>query len=171
ERRRQYDNQPMTDSLDLLPTEQPNPRTGALDRGDTLATLTLINAEDRAVAAAVAAVLPAVARAVDLAAERWRRGGRIVLFGAGTSGRLAALDAAELLPTFGIPTGRYLARMAGGAGAFQVAVEGAEDDVAAGEAAAADLTADDFAVGIAASGRTPWVIGALRAARARGAAA
>jgi N-acetylmuramic acid 6-phosphate etherase len=164
------DNPPVTDDLDRLSTEQPNPRTTALDRGDTLDTLALINAEDRTVAEAVAAALPAVARAVDLAAERWRRGGRIVLFGAGTSGRLAALDAAELRPTFGVPPERYLARMAGGAGAFQVAVEGAEDDVAAGETAAADLTADDLAFGIAASGRTPWVIGALRAARRQGAA-
>lgn len=141
-----------------------------MDRVGTLGVLELINAEDRTVAAAVGAVLPEVARAVELAAERWRRGGRVVLFGAGTSGRLAALDAAELGPTFGVPPTRYLARMAGGAGAFQVAVEGAEDDLAAGEAAAADLTADDLAIGIAASGRTPWVIGAMRGARARGAA-
>jgi N-acetylmuramic acid 6-phosphate etherase len=160
----------MTDSLDRLPTELPNPRTADLDRRDTLGVLALINAEDRTVAEAVAAALPAVARAVDLAAERWRRGGRVVLFGAGTSGRLAALDAAELLPTFGVPAGRYVARMAGGPGAFQVAVEGAEDDMAAGESAAADLTPDDLALGIAASGRTPWVIGALRAAGRRGAA-
>jgi N-acetylmuramic acid 6-phosphate etherase len=160
----------MIDNLDRLPTEQPNPRTADLDRRDTLGTLALINAEDRTVAAAVAAALPEIARAVDLAVERWRLGGRVVLFGAGTSGRLAALDAAELRPTFGVPPGRYVARMAGGAGAFQVAVEGAEDDLAGGEAAASDLTAADVALGVAASGRTPWVIGALRAARRRGAA-
>jgi N-acetylmuramic acid 6-phosphate etherase len=161
----------LTEDLDRLSTEQPNPRTVELDRLDTLGVLRLINGEDRTVAEAVERVLPAIADAVELALPRWRRGGRVVLFGAGTSGRLAALDAAELLPTFGVPPGRYVARMAGGAGAFQVAVEGAEDDVAAGEAAAVDLTTDDLAFGIAASGRTPWVIGALRAARARGAVA
>jgi N-acetylmuramic acid 6-phosphate etherase len=122
------------------------------------------------VAAAVRAALPHVARAVDLAFERWRRGGRIVLFGAGTSGRLALLDAAELPPTFGAPPERYVGRMAGGMAAFQRAVEGIEDDPAAGEAAAADLMADDLAFGIAASGRTPWVRGALVAAKRQGAA-
>src|SRR4051812_28327300 len=112
--RARRDNPPVTEDLDRLPTEQPNPRTAELDRLDTLGTLALVNAEDRTVAEAVAAALPEVARAVDLAAARWRRGGRIVLFGAGTSGRLAALDAAELRPTFGVPPGRYVARMAGG---------------------------------------------------------
>jgi N-acetylmuramic acid 6-phosphate etherase len=93
-----------------------------------------------------------------------------VLFGAGTSGRLAMLDAAELGPTFGVPGERYQARLAGGAGAFLKAVEGAEDDAAAGAAAADDLQSDDVAFGIAASGRTPWVLGALDRARERGAA-
>jgi N-acetylmuramic acid 6-phosphate etherase len=94
----------------------------------------------------------------------------VVLFGAGTSGRLAALDAAELGPTFGVPPERYLARIAGGAGAFEKAVEGAEDSVEDGAAAAHDLRAQDVAFGIAASGRTPWVIAALRTARSQGAA-
>jgi N-acetylmuramic acid 6-phosphate etherase len=93
-----------------------------------------------------------------------------VLFGAGTSGRLAMLDAAELRPTFGVPPDRYLARMAGGGDAFLKAAEGAEDDRAAGAEAAADLCERDVAFGIAASGRTPWVLGALEAARASGAA-
>jgi len=158
-------------SLDALPTEQPNPRTADLDLLDTLGVLRRINAEDQQVAPAVAACLPAIAQAVDLALERWTRGGRVVLFGAGTSGRLAALDAAELGPTFGVPTDRYLARMAGGVGAFQTPVEGAEDDRAAGQTAAADLGPPDVALGIAASGRTPWVVGALEAAHAEGAAA
>jgi N-acetylmuramic acid 6-phosphate etherase len=158
------------DPLDWLPTEQPNPRTADLDSLDTLGVLTRINDEDRLVAPAVRAALPELARAVDLAAERWRAGGRVVLFGAGTSGRLATLDAAELGPTFGVPADRYLARMAGGPDALRSAVEGAEDDRAAGEAAAADLTSADTAIGIAASGRTPWVLGALAAARRRGAA-
>jgi N-acetylmuramic acid 6-phosphate etherase len=94
----------------------------------------------------------------------------VVLFGAGTSGRLAALDAAELRPTFGIAPERDQARIAGGAGAFASAREGAEDDRGDGADAAADLKTDDVAVGIAASGRTPWVLAALEQARARSAA-
>jgi N-acetylmuramic acid 6-phosphate etherase len=156
-------------NLDLLSTEQVNPRTVDIDRLDTLGILEKLNDEDQQVASAVRAALPGLARAVDVALERWRRGGRVVLFGAGTSGRLAMLDAAELGPTFGVPSARYLARMAGGAEAFLKAVEGAEDDPAAGAQAAADLTTDDVAFGIAASGRTPWVLGALDAARGRGA--
>ncbi|MBI3980186.1 MAG: N-acetylmuramic acid 6-phosphate etherase [Chloroflexi bacterium] len=160
----------MQDGLEGLLTERANPRTAELDRLDTLGILERLNEEDRLVAPAVRRALPALARAVDLAAERWQRGGCIFLFGAGTSGRLAMLDAAELGPTFGVPADRYLARMAGGAGAIQQAIEGAEDDEVAGQAAAADLTPLDVAVGISASGRTPWVIGALAAARRRGAA-
>jgi N-acetylmuramic acid 6-phosphate etherase len=156
--------------LDRLPTEQANPRTADLDRLDTLGVLTRLNDEDATVAGAVRAALPAVAEAVELALARWRRGGRVVLFGAGTSGRLAMLDAAELPPTYGAPRDRYLARMAGGAGAFQAAREGAEDDPADGASAAADLGLADLAFGIAASGRTPWVLGALGEARRRGAA-
>ena len=162
--------EPLGEALDQLPTEQPNPRTADLDRLDTLALVERLNDEDRMVADAVRQALPALARAVDVAAERWRRGGRVVLFGAGTSGRLAALDAAELGPTFGVPPERYLARMAGGRDAMWRSVEGAEDDEAAGAAAAADLTEHDLGFGVAASGRTPWVLGALRAARQRGAA-
>ena len=162
--------QPAPDAggLDALPTEQPNPRTANLDRLNTLEMLTRLNDEDQCVAPAVRAVLPELARAVDLAAERWRAGGRIVLFGAGTSGRLALLDAAELGPTYGVTPDRYLARLAGGSGAMQTAVEGAEDDRAAGEAAASDLTSGDVALGIAASGRTPWVLGALDVSRRQG---
>jgi N-acetylmuramic acid 6-phosphate etherase len=114
--------------------------------------------------------LPAIAQAVDLAVARWQAGGRVVLFGAGTSGRLAALDAAELGPTFGVPPQRYLARLAGGPPALLQAVEGAEDDRAAGAQAAADLGPTDVAFGVAASGRTPWVLAALEQARAAGAA-
>jgi N-acetylmuramic acid 6-phosphate etherase len=118
----------------------------------------------------VRAALPDVARAVDLAEGRWQRGGRIVLFGVGTSGRLAMLDAAELRPTFGVPPERYVARMAGGIEAFQRAVEGIEDDQGAGAMAAGDLSEADLAFGIAASGRTPWVLGALASAKQQGAA-
>jgi N-acetylmuramic acid 6-phosphate etherase len=155
--------------LDQLQTEQANPRTADIDRLDTLGVLERLNDEDQLVAPAVRAALPWVARAVDLALERWQRGGRVVLFGAGTSGRLAMLDAAELGPTFGVAPERYVARMAGGAGAFLHAVEGAEDDRAGGALAAADLLPDDVGFGIAASGRTPWVLGALERARERGA--
>jgi N-acetylmuramic acid 6-phosphate etherase len=156
-------------NLDALPTERPNPRTADLDRLDTLGILIRLNDEDQQVAPAVRAVLPELARAVDLATDRWRAGGRIVLFGAGTSGRLALLDAAELGPTYSVAPDRYLARLAGGGNAMQTPIEGAEDDRAAGEAAASDMTARDVAMGIAASGRTPWVLGALGAARGRGA--
>jgi N-acetylmuramic acid 6-phosphate etherase len=157
-------------SPEPLPTEQPNPRTADLDRLDTPDVLRRINAEDQSVAPAVAPVLPDLARAVEMAEARWARGGRVVLFGAGTSGRLALLDAAELPPTFGVPKDRYLARLAGGGAAFETAVEGAEDDAQAGRDAARDLGPDDLAFGLAASGRTPWVLGALAAARERGAA-
>jgi N-acetylmuramic acid 6-phosphate etherase len=156
-------------SFDQLPTERSNPRTADIDRLPTLGVLERLNDEDLLVAPAVRAALPQVAHAVDLALERWQRGGRMVLFGAGTSGRLAALDAAELGPTFGVPAERYLARIAGGVSAFEAAVEGAEDDIAAGQAAAADLTSADLAFGIAASGRTPWVLAALERARQLGA--
>jgi N-acetylmuramic acid 6-phosphate etherase len=152
------------------PTEQPNQRTSGIDRLDTLGVLERLNDEDLTVAPAVRLALPAVARAVEVALERWQHGGRVVLFGAGTSGRLAALDAAELGPTFGVPAERYLARIAGNAGAFVRAVEGAEDDSAAGCLAADDLSEFDVGFGVAASGRTPWVLAALECARSRGAA-
>src|SRR5262249_8288635 len=154
-------------SLDRLSTEQPNPRTEDIDRLDSLGILERLNAEDQLVALAVKLALPDVARAVDLAAQRGHRHRRGGLFGAGTSGRLALLDAVELGPTFGVPPDRYLARLAGGADAFLHAAEGAEDDSLLGAQAAADLTEKDVAFGIAASGRTPWVMGALRAARER----
>lgn len=154
--------------LDQLPTEQPNSRTADIDRLDTLGVLERLNDEDQRVADAVRACLPALARAVDLSVERWRRGGRVMLFGAGTSGRLAMLDAAELPPTFGVSSDRYVAVLAGGPSAFLRAVEGAEDDPAAGRLAAAELGPDDVAFGISASGRTPWVLGALSAARGIG---
>jgi len=147
-----------------------NARTADIDRLDTLGVLERLNDEDQGVAPAVRLALPAVAQAVELALERWQRGGRVVLFGAGTSGRLAALDAAELGPTFGTPAERYVARLAGGPGAMLKAVEGAEDDTAAGALAADDLANVDVAFGIAASGGTPWVLAALQRARQRGAA-
>jgi N-acetylmuramic acid 6-phosphate etherase len=152
----------------VSPTEQTNPRTADIDLMDSEQALRLLNAEDLRVAPAVTAVLPALARLVDEAAARVRRGGRVHYFGAGTSGRLAVLDAAELLPTFGLGD-VVVAHQAGGAAALVSAVEDAEDSDDGGASAAELLTAADVAIGLTASGRTPYVGGALRAARAVGA--
>src|SRR5207302_1703519 len=132
-----------------------------------------MNEEDRRVPAAVEAVLPQIAEAVVRIADALRRGGRLIYVGAGTSGRLAVLDAAECPPTFGTPPDLVQAVLAGEAQAVTEAVEGAEDDEAAGARAmdARGAGPDDVVVGIAASGRTPFVIAAVRRARARGAAA
>ncbi len=151
------------------PTEGRNPRTLDIDRLPTLEVLRLINAEDARVAPAVAEVLPELARAVDLAVEALRQGGRIHYFGAGTSGRIAVLDAAELWPTFQLEPGRVVAHHAGGVGALYQAVEGAEDDPELGARDAGEVEAGDVAIGLTASGRTPYVAGALRTARERGA--
>ncbi|SHI30719.1 N-acetylmuramic acid 6-phosphate etherase [Wenxinia saemankumensis] len=133
----------------------------------------LVGAMVEAQMAAVAALGPAsgaLARAVDAAAERIGRGGRLLYLGAGTSGRLATLDAAELPPTYGFPAERARAFIAGGARAITHAVEGAEDDGAAGIAAltGAGMGPDDVVIGVAASGRTPFVVEAVRHARAAG---
>lgn len=151
------------------PTEGRNPRTLDIDTLPTLELLRRINAEDRRVPEAVAAVLPALAVAVDGAAARYRAGGRIHYFGAGTSGRIAVLDAVELWPTFSVSPERFVAHLAGGAEAMVRSREGSEDDADSGAADAADVRAGDVAVGLAASGRTPYVRGAMRAARAAGA--
>ena len=130
-----------------------------------------MNAEDQRVADAVAEQAPAIARAIDLITEQMRAGGRLIYVGAGTSGRLGALDAAEAPPTFGVSPGLVVALQAGGQQALTVAVEGAEDDAGAGarDLAALGVDARDSVVGIAASGRTPYVLGALAEARQRGA--
>jgi N-acetylmuramic acid 6-phosphate etherase len=151
------------------PTEQRNSATAHLDTLDTVGVLRLINAEDATVPGAVAAALPQVAEAVDLAVASLRRGGRVHYFGAGSSGRYGVLDAAEVPPTYGYPAGRFVAHLAGGADALVRAVEHAEDDEAAGRADAAGVTAGDVAIGLSASGRTPYVAGALHCARANGA--
>ncbi|MEV0667033.1 N-acetylmuramic acid 6-phosphate etherase [Actinomadura luteofluorescens] len=151
-----------------LPTEGRNPRTLDVDTLPTMEVLRLINSEDATVPRVVGSVLPEVARLVDLAVESLRAGGRVHYFGAGTSGRLAVLDAAELPPTFGI-WGRVVAHNAGGPGALSQAVSGVEDDVELGRRDARDVGPGDVAIGIAASGRTPYVVGALRAAAAVGA--
>ncbi|MEV6910774.1 N-acetylmuramic acid 6-phosphate etherase [Amycolatopsis sp. NPDC051071] len=152
------------------PTEQRNPRTADIDLMSTMGILGAINAEDRRVPEAVAAVLPQVARAVDFAVEALRSGHRVHYFGAGTSGRLATLDAAELVPTFNVPSDWFIAHHAGGARALRQAVEDAEDDAKAGAAEVAEAVAPgDFVLGLTASGRTPYVLGALAAASRRGA--
>ncbi len=152
-------------------TEQPHPGHPGLDRYDT-ATLVQALASDQALAAqAVQTAAPQLAQAVDAAVPRLRAGGRLLYAGAGTSGRLGVLDSVELLPTFSWPPERALALLAGGSGAMFKAVEGAEDNAAQG---AADLqalqpTAQDVALLIAASGGTPYAIGAAQAARTAGA--
>lgn len=157
-------------NLGALVSESRNPATMELDNLSTLAMLTCINDEDRKVPDAIRLVLPAIAQAVDLAAEALKQGGRLIYLGAGTSGRLGVLDAAECPPTFGVPHGMVIGLIAGGPDALLNAVEGAEDDVALGMRDLQDLhlTATDMVVGLAASGRTPYVIGALRYARELG---
>jgi N-acetylmuramic acid 6-phosphate etherase len=151
------------------PTEARNPRTVDIDQLPTLDVLRLLNEEDERVPAAVRAVLPQLADAVDLTVAALAAGGRLHYVGAGTSGRIAMMDAAELRPTFGLEPGRVVAHLAGGTHAVLSAVEGAEDDEAAGAAALAGVAAADVVIGLTASGRTPYVAGALRAARAAGA--
>jgi N-acetylmuramic acid 6-phosphate etherase len=152
----------------VSPTETVNPRTTGIDVVPTLELLGLLNAEDARVPAAVAAVLPRLAALVDEAVRRVQAGGRVHYFGAGTSGRLAVLDAAELPPTFGVaPDEVVVPHQAGGLSAFGTAVEDAEDDD--GGRDADGVTAADVVIGVAASGRTPYVAGALRVARSVGA--
>jgi len=151
------------------PTEGRHPRSSDLDLLSTRELLLLINEEDRTVAPAVAEALPAIEAAVDLAVTALRGGGSVHYFGAGTSGRMAAMDAAELPPTFGLTPDRFVAHHAGGAAALDTAVEDVEDDEGSGADAARVLTAGDLAVGLTASGRTPYVAGALAKAREIGA--
>lgn len=154
----------------LPPTERRNPRTAGIDTLPTLGVLQLLNAEDEIVPGAVRAVLGTLADVVDAAADRLRRGGRVHYFGAGSSGRIAVLDATELTPTFGLPEDVVIGHLAGGDAAMTRAVEDAEDDEARGGAEAkTDVTDLDVVIGLSASGRTPYVAGALAAAGARGA--
>lgn len=164
----------MTDPDDPVrlssPTEERNPATTGIDALDSRGVVDLIVDEDRVVHAAVAAVAGSIARAVDCAVAAWWRGGTIHYAGAGTSGRLAVLDAVELLPTYSVGEDRVVAHLAGGDRAMFRSAEGAEDDADAGHRLGATLGPDDVMVGLAASGRTPYVGGALRGARERGAA-
>jgi N-acetylmuramic acid 6-phosphate etherase len=154
-----------------LPTERANPRARRLDRLSAPDLVASITREDRRAAAAVAAVRRPLARAVELVAAALRTGGRLVYVGAGTSGRLGVLDAAECPPTFGVPRGRVVGVIAGGRRALTRAVEGAEDRPRDGARAMARLGVGsrDVVCAICASGVTPFTVGALRAARRRGA--
>ena len=153
-------------------TEALNPATAAIDTLSSLEIVRLINQEDARVASAVQAELAHIARAVDIIVERLESGGRLFYFGAGTSGRLGVLDASELAPTYSTPPGLVQAFIAGGDRALRQAVEAAEDDAAGGRQAAdeAGVGEGDVVVGITASGGAPWVLGAVDAARQRGAA-
>jgi N-acetylmuramic acid 6-phosphate etherase len=152
-------------------TEQSNPHSTQIDRLSALEIVQIMNAEDATVAAVVRAALPEIARAVEAAADRLRRGGRLIYVGAGTSGRLGMLDAVECVPTFSTEPDMVQALIAGGMAALTQAVEGAEDDPDAGRRnlLALKVTERDIVVGIAASGRTPYVLGALGAANEHGA--
>jgi N-acetylmuramic acid 6-phosphate etherase len=155
---------------DLPPTERDDPATAGLDRLETPALLELLVADQRAAVEAVMTQLPALARVVDAVTARLQRGGRLHYVGAGTSGRLATLDAAEMPPTFGTTHATVCAHIAGGAAALTHAVEGAEDNRAAGEAEVAEhVTAHDAVIGISASGTAAFVVGAVARARELGA--
>ncbi len=152
-------------------TEARNPATAQIDVVPTPEMVRLMHAEDAKVAPAVACELPQIAEAIDGIAARMRRGGRLIYIGAGTSGRLGVLDAAECPPTFNAAPDQVVALIAGGADALTRAMEGAEDDREAGarDVAALGVTARDSVVGISAGGRTPYVLGGLEEARRRGA--
>ncbi|HVO44231.1 MAG TPA: N-acetylmuramic acid 6-phosphate etherase [Aggregatilineales bacterium] len=147
-------------------TERRNPLSMEIDSRPTLDLVSIMNIEDDRVASLIRAQLPSIAALIDAAAERFGAGGRLFYVGAGTSGRLGVLDASECAPTFGTSPGQVLGIMAGGPDALTDSVEGAEDSEAGGRAAIAahDVGSHDTVVGVAASGRTPFVIGALREA-------
>jgi len=157
--------------LDLRLTEQRNPRSARIDELSTIAIVDLINAEDRMVAEAVGEEREQIAKAIDLVVDSFRRGGRLIYVGAGTSGRLGVLDAAEMPPTYGTDPEMVQGVIAGGYAALVRAQEGAEDHPEDGAAAMDErgVGPTDFVLGIAASGTTPFVHGALKRARERGA--
>ncbi|MGG8409593.1 N-acetylmuramic acid 6-phosphate etherase [Streptomyces sp. 12297] len=157
--------------LDTLTTEAFRPELADIDRRSTLDIARLMNAEDASVPAAVAAQLPRIAAAIDGIAVRMARGGRLLYAGAGTAGRMGVLDASECPPTFNTDPSQVVGLIAGGPSAMVKAVEGAEDskELAAADLTALDLAPDDTVVGVSASGRTPYAIGAVEFARGRGA--
>ena len=155
----------------MLPiTEQENPNTAAIDTVSTLAALRLINVEDQLVAEAIEKVLPEIAEATDKIVERLQNGGRLFYIGTGTSGRLGVLDASEIPPTYGVSYDLVQGIIAGGYDALHKATEASEDNAEAGieDLKARGLTVKDAVVGIAASGRTPYTIGAVEYAKSIG---
>lgn len=155
----------------ILPiTEQENPRTAEIDKLPTLEAIRLINDEDKNVAIAVEKVLPEIADAIDEVADRMKNGGRLFYIGTGTSGRLGVLDASECPPTFGVSPELIQGVIAGGYDALYKAVEASEDDRQAGaeDFKNRGLKAEDSVIGIAASGRTPYTIGAVEYAKSLG---
>ncbi|MCY8065382.1 N-acetylmuramic acid 6-phosphate etherase [Bacillus haynesii] len=157
--------------LSSLTTERRNERSKRIHQAETIDMLKIMNDEDKTVAEAVQEVLPDVKTAVDYAVGSLKKGGRIIYIGAGTSGRLGVLDAAECPPTFSISPESVIGIMAGGEQALFKAVEGAEDHEAFGrrDLEAVNLSNNDTVIGIAASGRTPYVLGALKYAKETGA--
>lgn len=156
---------------DLSPTERANEASVGLETRSTTEILEIMNREDARVASAVGEQLPAIRDAVDGIVGRVGRGGRLIYLGAGTSGRMATMEAAEAPPTFGVTADIVIGVIAGGTGAVQAAREGAEDDAEGGaeEVRRLDVGAADVLVGVSASGRTPFVLAAMGEARARGA--
>ncbi|MFE7075419.1 N-acetylmuramic acid 6-phosphate etherase [Streptomyces sp. NPDC057620] len=157
--------------LEGLTTEAFRPEHSDIDRLPTLDIAKIMNGEDATVPTAVAAQLPNIAAAIDAIAERMGRGGRLVYAGAGTAGRLGVLDASECPPTFNTDPAEVVGLIAGGPAAMTTSAEGAEDsaELAVEDLSALGLTADDTVVGVSASGRTPYAIGAVEHARALGA--
>ena len=150
-------------NLEGLTTEARNEATKKIDQVSTLEMVTLINQEDQKVAQAIEKVLPQIAAAIDAAAERFKKGGRLIYCGAGTSGRLGALDAIELTPTYSVSPERAFGILAGGEKAMYQAIEGAEDskELAIKDLTQHQLTARDVVIAIAASGRTPYAVSAI----------
>ncbi|MEH7333533.1 N-acetylmuramic acid 6-phosphate etherase [Neobacillus drentensis] len=161
----------MNENLELLTTESRNEQSMQIDTANPFDILRIMNEQDQLVALAVKEVLPEVEAAVQFVVASFKKGGRLIYMGAGTSGRLGVLDAVECPPTFSTNPEMVQGLIAGGEGAFLKAVEGAEDQPELGESDLKELglTKDDTVIGIAASGRTPYVIGALRYARSLGA--
>ena len=161
----------MRADLTGLLTEEANPRTAAIDSMNIGEILTVMNQEDQTVALAVAQEIPRITEAVEKIVTSMARGGRLIYLGAGTSGRLGVLDAAECPPTFGVEPGRVIGLIAGGAAALTEAVEGAEDNIidVISQLKSINISENDVVVGLAASGRTPYVVSGLEYANQRGA--
>jgi N-acetylmuramic acid 6-phosphate etherase len=161
----------LVNELKKITTEGQNPNTLDIDLLDSLGVLKKINTEDQKVAAIVGQLLPEIAQGVDFIVDAFACGGRLIYIGAGTSGRLGVLDAVECPPTFSVSSEQVIGILAGGAGAMYKAVEGAEDNkqLAIDDLNAVNLTRKDVLVGIAASGRTPYVLSAMAFAKKKGA--